>query len=742
MVRYQTDMKEVDAAVLYVKRNFLEIRSVIMAQRSHAMLQEWYRRFAREVYNKANIKVDCPIDLGRIKNFSITSWDENEPLMPRGEFMYAFIPHEDGVYDNPPPDAGDFDEYFEWIENNLRPATTDDEIEALMEMSMAGTLMIYSPGAMGSEMQQVHTDEDGNITVSLPINKMNISDAENVPAQLRLPNPPANVPVEPNPEDYGLHNCPPKPVRPRNMNPGFLSWLGYLIGLNTDYAKKRRYEKDSATYDRRFSEWFESLRDIDEALHPEARVLDYMTDKEIRDQYLLELKEFKSQPLGMARAIENSWRTNYERQLSQEQIEQDGKRPTEKVVMREMHFLQSKHIDTPHGKLFHSAQSINADTNWAKNAQDAMTYLLGHNPRPDELKFYLDYRVYLPGTYHPEPYDLPQLEGEHTQQEREDFRAKMAETAELASFAALAHPDVTGTIMPRKGFTKEESAILNFSMVSQNVMTGPRPQSSQFMDYLYPARELGKKAMEAYAAGNVKPLADLFRTAIQRNNREAATKTGFLSSSSSNTLYFIRRMYEFMQRDDKLMRAVNLSGEELTETLANIEMHKIVTKGVIARKQLMEHARNLRTMSPEELREAVVDLRLVYSLDKQVAAAREESGRIAESGPEFIAAIEELSTNLEAAQNKIDLLNSNLPACKYLEKLLQKGWINDARDAMAKTCNIDRINTMSREEIGAMLHDATGKDLEAAFKFSQVAPKENRLDEPVVQKENAGPNLV
>lgn len=74
-----------------------------MSNRTHAQLQSWYRQFAREVFAKANIKVDCIVDLGRIKNFHITQWDEDEPLEPKGEFCYAYVPHDGLTYDSPPP---------------------------------------------------------------------------------------------------------------------------------------------------------------------------------------------------------------------------------------------------------------------------------------------------------------------------------------------------------------------------------------------------------------------------------------------------------------------------------------------------------------------------------------------------------------------------------------------------------------------------------------------------------------
>ena len=43
-----------------------------MAKRSHAVLHNWYKNFAKELYEKANIDITRKEDLGRIKNFYFT----------------------------------------------------------------------------------------------------------------------------------------------------------------------------------------------------------------------------------------------------------------------------------------------------------------------------------------------------------------------------------------------------------------------------------------------------------------------------------------------------------------------------------------------------------------------------------------------------------------------------------------------------------------------------------------------
>mgnify|MGYP003319288149 CR=1 FL=1 len=59
---------------------------------SQMQLYRWYENFARELYEKANIDITRAEDLGRVKNFYITHWDETEPSMPHLDFNYVYMP--------------------------------------------------------------------------------------------------------------------------------------------------------------------------------------------------------------------------------------------------------------------------------------------------------------------------------------------------------------------------------------------------------------------------------------------------------------------------------------------------------------------------------------------------------------------------------------------------------------------------------------------------------------------------
>jgi hypothetical protein len=115
-------------------------------------LRQWYQNFAKVLYQRANIDITKKEDLGRVKNFYITEWNSDEPMHPQGDFQYAYISHKELQYDNPPPPITDYNAYFDWMMDQLEPATTDEEIEKLMEMSQAGTLMVFAPGGGDSNM--------------------------------------------------------------------------------------------------------------------------------------------------------------------------------------------------------------------------------------------------------------------------------------------------------------------------------------------------------------------------------------------------------------------------------------------------------------------------------------------------------------------------------------------------------------------------------------------------------------
>ena len=78
---------------------------------SDVQLKQWYQNFTKELYEKANIDVTRKEDLGRVKNFEIKTWKEDECTAPYVDCHYVYVPRNGSEYITPPPSTEEFDEY-------------------------------------------------------------------------------------------------------------------------------------------------------------------------------------------------------------------------------------------------------------------------------------------------------------------------------------------------------------------------------------------------------------------------------------------------------------------------------------------------------------------------------------------------------------------------------------------------------------------------------------------------------
>jgi hypothetical protein len=736
-----------------------------MPNYSHAELERWYRNFAKEVYEKSNIDVTRKEDLGRIKNYYIQEWEPDNPLEALGEFQYAYIPHNELTYDNPPPSIENPDEYLQWVMDNLQIPTTDEQIEKLMEMSKAGTLMIIGPGGSDSNMRQVYTDELGNIKTTLPLDMMTSSDKDDIPQERRLPAHPIFPPDEANPTEFGLNDCPPKPVKPKNMNPSFLSWLGYvLFRMDNDYAKMVRYQKESATYEERWNKWYEGLDDSKDG------VSEYKEAKHARDQYLQQVEEFKSNHLGLASAIDNGYRAVVVSRNMAEDEDEMGMTPTMKLKIKETEFMKKQHAKLPQGKILKNLDKVNGDLETANRTRRVVKNLVGHDPDPKALTEWLARGVFLKSDYAPKPYDLPNPpeDANLTEKEKTVFEQKYRDLSEIAGFAALMHPEVSGN-PPVSGFTAEEITKLNYTMILNNLFTGGRPSSSNYMVYMEPARVKAQQAVEAYHNGDVSLLADLLRNSIRQTNREAACIPVPGTDHGLNTLYLIGRLWNTMQQDPKLMNAVGLTKEEIKETQANIALHKTLTKALEAKQALLEYSLYRREMNPEQLKQAACDVLFGNIAHNNVMLSYKEQTDRIEATPEHKAIMQTIADNsnipkkmeeieaakkagdmeavalkqaelenmprkIDEAQMRCNLLLFKRPGHASIQNLLDENWVKNVKSALRNDPNLDSIVTMSRENVGNLLTTKNGfKD---AFTPANARSAESIQEEKVQVKEN------
>ena len=687
-----------------------------MPKYSHAELDRWYQKFAKEVYEKVNIDVNRIEDIGRIKMFYFTKQDVNEPLGPEGEFQYAYIPHEGLNYTNPAPDiqTSTPETYLQWVMDNLNPQVTDDQIEKLMEMSKAGTLMVFAPGAGESDMQQVYTDEFGNISTTLPLDQMDTKGKNVVSEDQRFPDEPQlHPPKEPDPAAFGLTGFPPKPVKPTNMNPSIFAMIGYyLFGMDNDYAKLVRYREDSETYEERWDKWYKSLDDEDIKVKSTKRddaeqdrkveeysrkVREFKEAMHAREAYLQSVDEFLSHHLGLFSAIRQGMIGYRLDQNTPEKMLPDGSYATTNLHDKTVAHMKKLHSTLPQGQLLTELENTNEQAKLSDRTRRVIKDLVGDDPLPGGLSTWLERGVFNPTDYKPKKYALPDLpklpDGkQYSDSEILDHRAKYSNLASIAGFAALSHPDVAG-VPQKEGLSVEETAALKYPMILKNLITEGCPNSEEYLVHLEAARSKAQEAVHAYHQGKMQPFADLLRNSIIQTNREAAKLSTLNSEHSMNTLYLIDRMWKTAQSNPELMEAVALTPEQVKETRANIALYKVATKGVEAKQALLEHALYKRNMTSQQLQQAGCDMLFANEILLKVITSGVGVG----------------------------------------EGLLDEAQVNNHKDMLLQTRNLDKLTTMSREDMGNLVSSKTA--FHQAFKASKEPDHK-----PVLAKEE--PNLA
>lgn len=636
-----------------------------------------------------------------------------------------------------------------------------------MEMSKAGTLMVFGPGGGDSNMQQVYTDEFGRITVSPPLSEMTDRDRENIPDHLKLPQQPAIIHPEADPAEFGLEGFPPKPVPPENMNPGWLSWLGYkLFKMDTDYAKLVRYNKAVENYPSDFKKWEDNLDTTRE------EVQEYNLAKIARQEYLTELENFKSKPLGLASAIDSGYREIVALQARNGGRDAEGMPPIFAFKAKEVAYLKKQHRTLPQGEMLFKLETHRESLDWAERTDTVVMHLVGNQGRPDALEEWLDRGVYQPGVHQLVPYELPKPSNVGTTKEqRKEFTEMCTNLVEIGSFAALATPEVSGE-PPFEGFTAEESSQLRYTQILCNLFTYGRP-ATEYMCFLEPARQKGKAAMEEYLKGNVKPLADLMRASILKTNREIASFVGGDTAQSLNSIYLVERMWKTAQGDPKLMEAMGLTKEQVLETKGNIALRRVMLEAIEAKRDLLEHALFKRNMTPEQMKQAGSAILFGEIVSKKLFECHRKNAEVVESSPGYLAAQEAIGAatmgstlknrELEAAQKAKDpaaieriqreltqfmkdldvaQANMNLAILKYPahetnEQLISEDWCRDAKNALKENCNLDRLVAMDREAIGMLLKNGTS--FTETFPSAQANAPQREPEAPVAVRENQGP---
>lgn len=680
-------------------------------KQSHDFLQKWYADFKKQLYEKVQIDMDRKEDLGRLKIYYNTKWLPEEPTRPEGELVYACIPHERLEYKNPPPSIDPVEDYLKWTQDHLQVPTTDEEIEKLYDMSREGTLMAIDPGMGVKAIRQIYTDEKGSLSVSVPAHELVEANKEELPPQL---------PEMPDPESFGLTPPPRKPKAPENMNPGFWAWLGSKLGFYTAYDEKLEYEEEMEAYSTEYAQWKSKQGDANAKY--ELACEKVMRD---RDAYYKEVEEYLAKPMNKLYAIQFGL-LEQSGKIKEETMGDDGLFPTHRLYIREMEFLKEQHAKLPQGQCLKGMEEAKAQLDLAKKTKWVVANLLGHDATPDALDDWKNRGVFKGGTYKLHQYQLPKMPGleKAPRERRAEFGDIWSNLFQVAAFAAFSHPDVLGKELhgdvKLSGFTPEENAKLNYSIALQDLITCGRGNSDEYMKYLEPARAKANAAIHAYYDGELGPMAELLRNAIRLTNREVAGQSELRNEHSLNSLYLVGRMWEVLENDPYLMKEVGLTPEETEETKGNVAMYSVMRKGAEAKHKLLGHALHKHTLTEQELQNYGCDLMLANQLDKAVSLEHDEADKMIEKSEEYqkVEARLEEPDGAEKSIRYYELIPR--PSFKIAKELLKENWIPNAKKALLENCNLGKLSTMNREEVGK----AISSQIEFEKVFKQQAPKQ------------------
>ena len=648
---------------------------------SNDQLKQWYQNFKKELYEKANIDVTRKEDLGRVKNFEILSWTEEGCSTPQVDCQYVFVPRNGREYVTPPPDWDDFDEYSKWLMDNLR--TEEPSIEQMQElynMSREGTLMAYGPLGGFNTMMQIYTDEFGKIETSPPMMAYDHGSTIPIPEDKKAPISPLYV-EEPNLETFpGFKTRPVPPEKPENMNPGFWSFIGHLLGFRTDYTKKLLYESKLESYPEKLQDWKNNVEDLEPDVMAEFRMAEH--DREIFER---EFREFVDSPIGKACAITNGYRWA--------SIGQEDPEMSEKVAqfwVNEEAFFKKQHAKTPQGVMFNARQKAQTEWDYLDRNKRVVRHLLGHEPNGNDLVEWRGKGMFTMDEYAPTVYELPaHPKGDAaTNEEKSAYNKKLAGLAEIANFAVLADSAISGD---------------DYEAVLYDLITVGSDGPSEHFSKLKSARAFGMQAITEYHEGKPEALAELIANSVRQTN-QVISGLNTMDEHAMNTLYLADRLMTALKENEDLRTISGLNENEMQEIAANAELYNVMRRGLEGKMKLLDYGLHQNALGADQLRQA--------SLDVMFAAYVEDAMAIPE-------------VNGQENFNVRDLTNSD--------------WVAKQKENMLGNIADRKVETMSREDLGSIFAHNNLKIRDMLTKPASTAPV-NKQAEPEPAKVLEEPN--
>ena len=707
---------------------------------TNQQLKAWYEKFSEILLKNADIDVSKPEALGLVKNFQITKWDTTNHNTPDVNITYAYMPQGDEPADPAPKDSHS-SQYQDWLRNTLKPAVTTEQIRRLYDMSQAGTLMITSPEKGMKDIQMVHTDLNGRITVSQPISAYRNGGNEKLPAEDQIPKMPEKPASSLNPEDYHIPARPAAPARPANMHPGFWSWLGHMLGMDTAYTKLKRYELELEAYEESAQQWDRDLdekqsytvRDEGTGETIEVAYDDFRLARYEHQQFAQRLDVFKADPLGKFSAIANS----------------AAKLSDEAFWASEQVAAAANFKKTPRGKEREALDTVNEMLRFEERTDSWVHNWIGHDGVPSKVtEWNSGFRV---DNLQLKQIELPKAPG-FDQLSADDQAASMKAMSalfDMAALSAISHKDIIAKEL-KPGCTAEETAQIIFGPLLNDMFTSSRNNPTQYFKYIEPARAKALDAITAYTQGNKAPLGELLGNGLRQVLQDCALLDE-LKDRSVNAAYLVGKLYNALQSDPELMQASGLTEKEQQEAQANMELYQIMRNGIQAKKDLLDHGFEKRTLTPVQLKQAVQNVLICHSamlglndgyMENQNAAYNsEEYEKLSKDilNPEFsrmtgrgrVQGDKVEATPYEITLNRLNLLTSIFPANKFTMQLLDKNWVKQYAQTIQEKANMSKIENMSREELRDLFSKKDAEIFVSLMPSSKLeAPK---IKEPEIQ---------
>lgn len=701
---------------------------------SKQQLQEWYKKFSEILLKNADIDVTKAESLGCVKNIQITKWDTTNPDKPDIRVSYAYA--NEGV--TPFSDAASKADHDKWMNENLKPAVTDEQILRLYNMSLEGTLMITSPQTGLRDIQMVRTEPDGTIVTSLPASAYLDGGNEKLPEENQIPQKPQEPAYSLNPEDYGIAPRPVAPQEPANMDPSIWSIIAYwLFRVDNDYAKLRQYNLDKMAYDEAAAKWDRAADHAEtrierNAATGEEKTVDYEEFRIARNAHELYSQQFASyqnDPLAKFSAIANSAKALM----------------TQTFWKSECNSLDFMFRCTPRGKAKAELDSCTQKLDFEKRTDTMLHNWLGHDADPVKTTQYFAFNLY---GIRIKPLELPKSPDPAQAQ-------RMSDLFDLAALSATADPDITAPVA-KPGKTRQDTAANTFNHILNDMVTSGRSDLRGYYQHIEPAREKALSVLEAYSQGNKGPLAEMLGLGM-RNLIKNGRQAGEFSTHAVNTIYMIGKMYNVLQEDKDLLQASGLTEEDLQEAKAHMELYQFIRKGIQAKKDILDHTFENRTLTPDQLQKAAGDVLLFHHVMLGLAAGYKKNEQALYESEAYKQLENSLTVpkdvndpskgtkpadmeTFERVKNQMDVMGNNLPANDFTMGLLDKEGVKQYMQDILEKTDFSKLGDMSREQLRELF---SKNNNQIASTLMPAKPKSAPAQEaPVMQKEAPVPNAM